>query len=230
MISTVRLQKFLAEAGIASRRKSEELMLPGRVMLNGKRADRLGTLVDPAKDKVQVDGKVVVGKPKVIYAFYKPVGVTSTVADAHAAKTITDFFPEKRVYPVGRLDKISEGLMVVTNDGELANTLAHPRFEHEKEYEVLIEGTTDNISKFGGRFVIDGYRLQPMKVSHVRLISKGKWRLNLTLTEGRKRQIREAARKLGYTVIKLKRVRMGKLRLATLKPGEWRVVSRADIL
>ena len=229
-MAQIRLQKFLAEGGVASRRKAEELIRLGRVMVNGKLVTQMGVLVDPAKDSIRVDGKPIAAKPKVIYAFYKPVGVTSTVADANASKTIADFFPKERVYPVGRLDKISEGLMVITNDGELANLLAHPRFEHEKEYEVILADGSQNIAKFGGRFKVNGEQLQPMRVSHIKSIGKDQWRINLTLKEGKKRQIREVARQLGYSVVRLKRVRIGKLKLATLKPGRWRVISRQDIV
>ncbi len=226
----MRLQKYMAESGVASRRKAEEMIEAGKVSVNGVVVTRMGVLVDPEKDKVAVGGKRVEGQPKVIYAFYKPVGVTSTVVDAHAGQTIADFFPGQRVYPVGRLDKISEGLMVITNDGELANVLAHPRYEHEKEYEVILADGVQDVRRFGGRFVVNGDKLQPMRVSGVRSIGQGQWRINLTLKEGKKRQIREVARKLGYTVVRLKRIRMGRLRLATLKPGKWRVISRSDIL
>lgn len=226
-----RLQKVLAQAGIASRRKAEELITEGLVKVNGKVVTTLGSKVDSARDKIEYDGRLIRKDEPVVYAFYKPAGVTSTMSDPHAKKTIADYFKGKRVYPVGRLDKYSEGLMLVTNDGGLALELTHPRFEHEKEYEVLLQGKAeDNISKFEQRFKIDGYRTQPMKLAGIKKVKDKQWSVGLILKEGRKRQIRKIAEKLGYQVIDLKRVRIGKLRLGDLQPGRWREVGRQDII
>ncbi len=226
-----RLQKILAQAGVASRRKAEELIFKGLVKVNGRVVTTLGSKCDVSKDKVEYNGKLIsLGEP-VIYAFYKPAGVTSTMSDPHAKKTIADFFKGRRVYPVGRLDKYSEGLMLVTNDGDLALTLTHPRYEHEKEYEVLLQGKNDdNIPKLEQRFTIDGYRTQPMKLLEVKQKKEHQWLVGLVLKEGRKRQIRKVAEKLGYQVIDLKRVRIGKLKLGGLEPGRWREVRRQDII
>lgn len=226
-----RLQKVLAQAGITSRRKAEELIAKGLVKVNGKVVTTLGSKVDPAQDKIEYEGQLIKKEEPVIYAFYKPAGVTSTMSDPYAKKTIADYFKGKRVYPVGRLDKYSEGLMLVTNDGDLALELTHPRYEHEKEYEVLLQGKVeDNIPKFEQRFKIDGYRTQPMKLLGADQVRGKQWLVRLVLKEGRKRQIRKIAERLGYQVIDLKRVRMGKLRLGDLQPGRWREVGRRDIL
>jgi len=226
-----RLQKILAQAGIASRRKAEELITQGLVRVNGKIVTTLGTKVDIDKDNIEYNGRLVQLAEPVIYAFYKPAGVTSTMSDPHAKKTIADYFRGKRVYPVGRLDKYSEGLMLVTNDGDLALELTHPRYSHEKEYEVVVRGrSADNIKKFEQRFVLEGYRTQPMRLIGKEQLKKDQWLIKLVLKEGRKRQIRKIAEKLGYQVIDLKRVRMGKLKLGNLTPGEWREVKRQDII
>lgn len=226
-----RLQKILAEAGIASRRKAEELILDGRVKVNGKVVAELGVKADPDHDKIEFNGKLIHKAEPVIYAFYKPAGVTSTMSDPNAKKTIADYFKGKRVYPVGRLDKYSEGLILVTNEGDLALELTHPRYEHEKEYEVIIRGKSDhNIIKFAKRFMLDGYQTQPMRLLHSKQIKPDQWIIQLILKEGRKRQIRKIAEKLGYQVIDLKRTRMGKLKLGDLQPGEWREVKRSDII
>lgn len=226
-----RLQKILAAAGITSRRKAEDLITSGQVKVNGRVVTELGAKADSTQDKIEYNGRIIRRATPIIYAFYKPAGVTSTMSDPHAKKTIADYFRGKRVYPVGRLDKYSEGLILVTNDGDLALELTHPRYEHEKEYEVVIRGrSADNIPKFRERFVLEGYRTMPMRLVHHEQIKKDQWLVDLVLKEGRKRQIRRIAEKLGYQVIDLKRVRMGKLKLGELTPGEWREVRREDIL
>lgn len=216
---------------MASRRKAEALILDGQVKVNGKVVKELGTKADMEKDTIEYAGKIIRPAQKIIYAFYKPAGVTSTMSDPNAKKTIADFFKGRRVYPVGRLDKYSEGLMLVTNDGQLALELTHPRYEHEKEYEVILRGKqADNIPKFRQRFVLEGYRTQPMRLVTHEQIKKDQWLVRLVLKEGRKRQIRKIAEKLGYQVIDLKRIRVGKLLLGKLLPGEYREVKREEII
>lgn len=139
----VRLNKYLAEAGIASRRKADEIIVSGQVRVNGRIVTELGQQIDSLQDEIKYHGRVVKPVDALIFMFNKPVGVTSTMEDRHAEKTIADYFKGVgRVYPVGRLDKDSEGLILVTNDGALANQLTHPRYEHEKEYEVVISRHT----------------------------------------------------------------------------------------
>lgn len=234
-----RLQKVLAAADIASRRKAEELILAGKVKVNGRIVNELGVKVDPDKDQIEFDGRRIRFADPVIYAFHKPVGVTSTVSDRHAEKTVVDFFKKgTRVYPVGRLDKMSKGLMLVTNDGDLAQELTHPKYDHEKEYEVTIKdkGRRDVelvervIDKFAKSYEINGYRTRPMKVNGKKSLRLGVWEIRLALKEGRNRQIRRVAAKLGFDVLSLKRTRIGKLELGELAPGRYRLISRADII
>lgn len=227
-----RLQKFLAQAGVASRRKSEELILAGLISVNGQVVNKLGTKVDDKKDLVEYKNTAVRLQSVIIYMLNKPVGVLSTVMDEHAKKKVVDYLPTTdRIYPIGRLDKDSEGLILLTNNGELANRLMHPRYEHEKEYVVGIVGSSDgNIKKFKNRFKLDGKITQPMKIGKVCRLSGGYWSVNLILKEGKKRQIRRIAEKLGYQVNKLQRIRIGKLKLGNLNPGKWKIVKETDIL
>lgn len=227
----IRLQKFLAEAGIASRRAAENLIAEGKVMIDGVVA-KLGDKLEVGRHKVTVSGREVGGRSeKMIFAFYKPRGVVSTNADKYASKTIADFFTDMpRVFPVGRLDKESEGLILVTNDGTLANQLTHPRYEHEKEYEVELSGQGKDIKNFGKSYQLKTGSIRPMELVFSKKLTNGHWRIGLVLKQGRKRQIREVAEKMGYTVRKLKRVRIGKLKLGNLAPGKWKRVAREDII
>lgn len=223
----IRLNKFLAEAGISSRRQADTLISSGLVKVNGKTIKKLGTQINPAKDTVEFEDKLLKPAKSLLFMFNKPIGVTSTLWDSHAEKTIANYFKDiGRVYPVGRLDKNSEGLILITNDGDLTNKLTHPRYEHEKEYEAIIEGKSDeNIPSFSARFVLTGYKAQPMRIKFVKQINPKRWLVILILKEGRKRQIRRIAEKLGYTIINLKRVRVGKLRLGDLPPGKYKEIN-----
>lgn len=226
-----RINKFLASAGVASRRKADELIAAGLVSVNGKVIKELGTTVDPATDTIKFRGREVKPEKEIIYAFNKPVGVTSTVSDVHAEKTIADFFPKDiRVYPVGRLDKDSCGLILVTNNGELANKLTHPRYEHEKEYEVIVKGDEKKIQQFAKPVKLDGLLTQPIKVKITEKLTGNRYAVSLTLKEGRKRQIRRIAEMLHLQIQELKRVRIGHLRLRDLAPGQYIPVSESDIL
>jgi len=228
----IRLNKYLAEAGVASRRKADEIILTGLVQVNGEVVNKLGILVDPDQDKIEYQGRILHSAEQVIFMFNKPKGVTSTMADPHAAHTIADYFrKEDRVFPVGRLDKDSEGLLLITNNGELANKLMHPSYEHEKEYEVIIEGDSEtNIKKFSQSYRLDGRKTKPMRVKILKKISSTRWLIALILEEGRKRQIRHIATVLGYKVRQLKRVRIGKLKLGRLPLGKYTRVIEKDII
>lgn len=228
----------MAGAGIASRRKADELIQLGQVQINGKTVTDLGVKVELGRDRVEYMGKLVEPTTEsLLFMFNKPVGVTSTMADVHAEKTIADYFKKfGRIYPVGRLDKNSEGLILVTNNGDLANKLTHPKYEHEKEYEVVISsrlGKSDEgdlEKEFSKRFVLDGYKIKPMQAKSVKIISSHKWLVTLVLQEGRKRQIRRIAEMLGYKVVQLKRVRIGKLNLGNLPNGKYKEVNETDII
>lgn len=227
-----RLQKILAKAGFGSRRSCETIISMGRVTINGKAA-KLGDKADPASDRIAVDGHLIQTRQQLVYiALYKPRGVLSSVSSADPRPTVVDLVdaPEK-VYPVGRLDVDSEGLIILTNDGELANHLTHPRYGHEKEYRVLVARRPDEeqLDTWRRGVVLeDGYRTAPAIVRLEATAGKGAW-LNVILREGRKRQIRETGRMLGLPVVKIIRVRIGSLHLGALKPRQWRHLTEEEI-
>jgi 23S rRNA pseudouridine2605 synthase len=227
-----RVQKILARAGYGSRRACEGLIETGRVTVNGKRAV-LGSKADAERDRILVDGQLVSAQPAFIYiALYKPRGVLSTVEAPDPRPTLRDLVdvPE-RVYPVGRLDVDSEGLILLTNDGELANRLTHPRYGHEKEYRVLVARHPDDEQLEvwrKGVVLEDGYKTSPAQVRVDSLAGKGAW-LRVILREGRKRQIREVGSRLGLPVVKIIRIRIGTLQLGGLKPREWRYLTPAEV-
>ncbi|HVM72341.1 MAG TPA: pseudouridine synthase [Anaerolineales bacterium] len=227
-----RLQKILARAGYGSRRSCEELISAGRVRVNGQAAG-LGDKADPAKDKITLDGRPVTQAEKLVYvALYKPRGVISTVSDPELRASVRELVPvEGTLYPVGRLDYDSEGLVLMTNDGDLANKLTHPRYEHEKEYRVLVAKQPDaeqlNLWR-RGVVLEDGFRTGPAGVYVVSKYGKGAW-LDVVLKEGHKRQIREMGIQTGLPVVRIVRVRIGELRLGSLKPKEWRYLTLQEI-
>ncbi len=240
-MGTQRLQKILASAGYGSRRACEEIVRQGRVRVNGRPA-HLGDSADPAQDTITVDGRRVrVQSARTYVALYKPKGVVATLQDERGRQTVRDLVPvEGHLVPVGRLDADSEGLMLLTDDGELTYRLTHPRYEHEKEYEVLVLGRPDEATLERWRRGVnlpdsdvhthDGGRTLPAQVEviHRRPAPEGTW-LRVTMREGRKRQIRRVAGLLGHPVRQLVRVRIGPLRLGDLKPGQWRRLTRQEV-
>lgn len=227
-----RLQKILAYAGYGSRRACEDMITAGRVTVNGQVAC-IGTKADIRSDQIKLDGKLV--KPPEAFqyiAVYKPRGVLSTVTAPDPRPTVRDLVPvQGNLYPVGRLDVDSEGLILLTNDGELANQLTHPRYGHEKEYRVLVARHPDEKQLTvwqRGVVMEDGYRTAPVRVEIESHSGKGTW-LRVIMHEGRKRQIRETCRQIGLPVVSIIRVRIGSLRLGKLKPREWRTLSPAEI-
>jgi len=227
-----RLQKILARAGYGSRRSCEELISAGRVRVNGQ-AVGLGDKADAAKDKITLDGRPITQAETLIYvALYKPRGVISTVSDPELRPAVRDLVPVTgTLYPVGRLDYDSEGLVLMTNDGDLANKLTHPRYEHEKEYRVLVAKQPDaeqlNLWR-RGVVLEDGFHSGPAKVYVVSKHGKGAW-LDVILKEGHKRQIREMGIQTGLPVVRIIRVRIGELRLGNLKPKEWRYLTTQEV-
>lgn len=221
-----RLQKVLARAGLASRRKAEALITQGRVRVNGRVA-QLGMKVSP-NDEITVDGQPFgADGRRVAFAFYKPRGVLSSVGDDRGRKTVIDFFPPiPGLHPVGRLDLESEGLLVVTNDGELTNRLTHPSFGHEKAYRVWSAQGTLGASELQalerGVELDDG----PAQAVVAKVAEGG---CRIVLREGRKRQVRRMLAAVGHRVERLKRERIGKLELGELKPGEYRELSADEI-
>lgn len=229
-----RLQKILAQAGYGSRRACEDFITAGRVRVNGQIAT-LGQKADPAIDKITVDGKPIAAAESLTYiALYKPRMVLSTVESERGdeRQTVRDLVdvPE-HVHPVGRLDFESEGLVLMTNDGDLTNKLTHPRYGHEKEYRVLLARRPDyeqlDVWK-RGVVLEDGYKTAPVDVRFESAQGKGAW-VRVVMGEGRKRQIRETCQQLGLPVVRILRVRIGSLRLGNLKPRQWRYLTRQEI-
>ncbi len=231
-MTTERLQKILAQAGYGSRRACETFITAGRVHVNG-RAAVLGQKADPALDVISVDGKTIGAREQLTYiALYKPRNVISSVDDEVGRRTVRDLVPgSERLYPVGRLDWDSEGLILMTNDGDLTNRLTHPRYGHEKEYRVLLARRPDSqqLETWRRGVVLeDGYKTAPAKVALEAGAGRGAW-LRVTMGEGRKRQIRELAGMLGLPVVRIVRIRIASLRLGNLKPGEWRHLTDVDV-
>jgi pseudouridine synthase len=227
-----RVQKILSEYGIASRRKAEELIKEGRVTVNGQIA-QLGQKADPEKDYIKVDGKLLIKpEPKVYYAFHKPPKVITSLIDPQGRPTIKDFLKgiKFRVYPVGRLDYDSEGLLLLTNDGNIAYKIMHPSSQIEKTYLVKVEGIIENekISKLRKGVKIDGKLAVPVRVSIVKKLKANSW-IRITLHEGRKREIRKMLEKIGHPVIRLIRVSINGVKLGELKPGHYRPLTKEEI-
>ena len=228
-----RLQKVLAKAGYGSRRTCEAMIEEGRVWVNGVPA-HLGDSADPDFDSIELNGERVTGvnAPRIYIALNKPRGVLSDVDSKDPRKNIKELVPEDaHLFAVGRLDFDSEGLILLTNDGELANHLTHPRYEHEKEYEVLVTREPDGAQLATWRRGVvlrDGYKTLPAVVSVLRKAEKGVW-MKVILREGKKRQIREVGALLGLPVARLIRVRLAGLQLGNLKTGEYRYLSPDEI-
>jgi len=227
-----RLQKILAHAGFGSRRSCEDFIIAGRVTVNGQVAT-IGSKADFLTDQIKLDGKLI-KLPEVFQyiMLYKPRGVLSTVSSPDSRITVRDLVPvEGTLYPVGRLDVDSEGLMLLTNDGELANQLTHPRYGHEKEYRVLVARHPDEkqLSAWRDGVVMqDDYRTAPVQVDVESHSGKGTW-MRVIMKEGRKRQIRDTCRQIGLPVVSIIRIRIGSLRLGNLQPKEWRYLTTAEI-
>jgi 23S rRNA pseudouridine2605 synthase len=227
-----RLQKILARAGFGSRRACETLIRMGRVSVNGQIAT-LGSKADPQRDRILVDGQPIsFPEPLVYIALYKPRGVLSTVSSPDPRPTVLDLvdYPG-RLFPVGRLDVDSEGLILLTNDGDLANRLTHPRYGHEKEYRVLVARRPDEKQLEAWRHGVvleDGYKTAPAQVRYEAPAGKGAW-LRVIMREGKKRQIREIGETIGLPVVRIIRVRIGSLQLGSLKPRQWRFLTPQEV-
>ncbi len=226
-----RLQKVLARAGLGSRRACEEIIRQGRVTVDGKVA-HLGQSVDPDREQVQVDGRPLHFPDQPTYLLlHKPPGVLCTVRDTHGRPTVLDLVSTTaRLYPVGRLDRKSEGLLLLTDDGELAYRLTHPRYGVEKEYHVLVEGrpSPETLAHWRSGQVALEERPAPAQVEVLRAEGGDTW-LRVVLHEGRKRQIRLVAEALGHPVRRLIRVRLDGLRLGKLPPGAWRALRPEEV-
>lgn len=227
-----RLHKVLAHAGVESRRAAEEMILAGRVTVNGEVCNVLGTKVDPEHDAITVDGRPIPKRVKRVYIMLnKPAGYITTVYDPESRATVMDLVPRNaRIYPVGRLDANSEGLILLTNDGEFANSLAHPRYAYEKEYHVSVPGTVreEDLQRLRGGVEIDGGMTSPAGARVLSSDGRVTW-LSITIHEGRNRQIRRMLHALGYRVDRLMRVRVGPLWLGSLPRGAFRHLTPAEV-
>lgn len=232
----MRLQKYMAQCGVASRRKSEELIAEGRVCVNGEPVLTPGLQVDPEIDSVTVDGKSIAEDKKIYVLLNKPKGVVSTSADRHADQTVMDLLPIKeRLFTVGRLDKDTEGLLILTNDGDLTFHLTHPSHEFNKTYEGLIKGIPDEkeLKHFaeGVEIEDDDHTLHTTAPASVQVLKtyRSTALLEMIIHEGRKRQIRKMCAAIHHPVIHLKRTAIGSITLKGLKTGEWRYLTEEEI-
>jgi 23S rRNA pseudouridine2605 synthase/23S rRNA pseudouridine2604 synthase len=224
----VRLQKWLASAGVCSRRRGEALIQEGRVAVNGEVVTQLGVKIDPFVDRVAVDGVPVAAEDvaPVYIIVNKPRGVV-TSCEQEGVPVVVDLVDcDARVYPVGRLDKDSTGLVLLTNDGRLHHGLLHPSFDHEKEYEVTVARPIPDgaLSRMAGGMPMMGTRTRPARVRRA-----ARRRFRITLKEGKNRQIRRMVRKVGHHVVTLKRIRMASIRLGNLKEGRWRHLTAREV-
>ncbi|PJA27860.1 MAG: hypothetical protein CO189_05800 [candidate division Zixibacteria bacterium CG_4_9_14_3_um_filter_46_8] len=233
MPQIIRLNAFLAHCGVCSRRNADQLISEGRIKVNGNITNVLGTKINVTTDEVELDGKAVrLSKRRAYYALNKPVGVITTMDDPEGRKTVGDYISEIGVhlYPVGRLDYDSEGLLLLTNDGEIAFRVQHPRYEIVKDYVVGLNRPLENegrASILKGVMLDDGF----CRIRSIKSLGKSEPspEFQIEITEGRKRIIRRLFEQVGYEVISLKRIRVGCIRLGRLKSGAWRTLRPAEI-
>lgn len=237
-IKEMRIQKYLSEQGIMSRRSAEDAVIRGKVLINGIKA-ATGQKVIPEIDEIMVDNVLIAYKPlkenkKIYIMLYKPAGIVTTMSDEQDRQCISDIIKKEeigeRIYPVGRLDMYSEGLLVLTNDGETANKLMHPKNQISKIYHALIKSELDGetIKKLAEPIEIDDRKTSPAKIDVIEL-KNGRTKLKIEIFEGRNRQIRRMCENLNLIVLKLKRVCVGKLNIGTLKSGQWRYLNKNEI-
>jgi 23S rRNA pseudouridine2605 synthase len=227
-----KVQKILSETGVASRRKAEELIREGRVTVNG-RTTQIGDRADPSRDHIKVDGRrVTIPSSKIYILVHKPKGVVTTVDDPEGRKTVLDLLPtsNRRLFPVGRLDYDAEGLILLTDDGDLAHRLSHPSFHIPRTYRVKVKGkpTPVEIRRLSQGIHLEDGRTAPCRVGSLKETEENSW-LEMILYEGRNRQVKRMWEKLGYPVLKLKRVGFAGLSLARLQPGEYRTLRPAEV-
>ena len=228
----MRLNKFLSSSGVASRRKCDELILEGKVEVNGKVVNTLGIKIDEKKDKVKVGGKVIKLPSSFVYIkLNKPKGYACTASDEKGRKTIYDLVEcEERLFSIGRLDYDTEGLIILTNDGNFANQVAHPRYKMEKEYRVTVEGEIkeSELAVMRKGVVVEGQRMPAARVEWLSF-ENGFTKLSVIIDEGQNRQIRRMFEAIGHQIKLLKRVRIGEVRLGGLKRVEYRDLTEAEL-
>ncbi len=229
-----RLQKILAQAGAASRRGAEKMILAGRIKVNGQVVNTLGVKADPVKDRIELDGRPLkAAEDAAYYILYKPVGYITSLKDPQGRPTVTEFLKrlKVRVYPVGRLDYDTEGLLILTNDGELARRLMHPSFHVPKTYRVKVRGhpSESSLNRLAaGEVVLGNRRVAPVELEVIKKGSDRAWLL-MTLIEGRHHQVKRMCSRIGHPVLKLKRIAYGPLTLKGLKPGNIRPLKVFEI-
>ena len=229
-----RLQKYMASCGVASRRRSESMIQEGKVKVNGEVVTQLGTKIDPEQDIVEVNGKRVLPlEIKTTVVLNKPAGYVTTAHDQFNRPSVVDLvdIPGVRLFPIGRLDYQTTGLLLLTNDGDLSYTLTHPKKQVKKVYQALVKGaiTLENVRQLEEGIVLDdGYKTAPAKVN-VLSVRGGVSKVEITIHEGKNRQVRRMMDQLNLPVLKLKRVQEGPLRLGTLAEGKYRVLSEKEV-
>ncbi len=236
--ASIRLNKFIAQCGITSRRGADDLVFKGKVSINGIIAESPGIKVDPVKDTIEVEGNTVQLPRKAVdrtILLHKPVEIVTTAKDPQGRNTVLDLLPynirQLRPFPVGRLDFFSEGLLLLTTDGELCYRLTHPKYHLPKVYQVTIRGNVpEHVLKSwkAGITLDDGTKLAPIKVLQKHSVA-GNQQLELTLIQGVNRQIRRMCKEKGLTILKLRRVKQGPINLGKLKRGEWRELTKEEL-
>ena len=231
----IRLQKYLASAGVASRRKCEELILDGKIEVNGQIITELGTKIDPKKDEVKYNGKIVKSEEEKVYILLnKPIGYVTTAKEQFGRDMVLDLVKvNKRIVPVGRLDMYTSGALILTNDGEFVNKLTHPSHEIDKTYNVTVKGIVtkeeiENLKK--GVLIDDDYITKPAKVKILKIDEEKKIsRIQKTIHEGKNRQVRKICESIGKKVLALHRCKIGNIDVKSLKLGEWRYLSKKEV-
>ncbi len=229
----IRLNKFLAQAGVASRREVDKMIVEGRITVNGGVVRILGTKIDDEKDRVELDGKRVEKEGGMVYLMLnKPPGYLVTLKDPFKRPTIKELLPslKERIYPVGRLDYDSEGLLLLTNNGELAHRLAHPRYRVPKNYVVEVKGVpgSSKISRLEKGITMDGKKTAPARIARLSGSLK-KTLLRIEIYEGRKREVKRMFEAVGHRVLRLKRIGFGGIRLGKLQTGKWRFLTQKEV-
>ena len=230
----IRLQKFLAECGIASRRKAEEYIIEGRVKVNGKIQTELGTKINPEVDKVYFDEELIIKNDEKVYILLnKPIGYVTTVKDQFNRDTVMDLVKiDKKVVPVGRLDMYTSGALILTNDGGFVYKVTHPKHEVDKTYNVTIKGdiSIDEIEMLRKGVIIDGYKTKSAKVRILKKVEdKNLTRIEVIIHEGRNRQIRKMFKSINKSVVALHRSKIGNISVNDMKIGKWRYLSQDEV-
>jgi len=229
-----RLQKIMAQAGVASRRKCEEFILAGRVKVNGIVVRELGFKADPLNDEIEVDGKIIARERPVYFLLNKPIGYITSVTDPQGRKTVLDLMNrvQERIYPVGRLDYDTSGLLLLTNDGEFANHIMHPRHELDKVYEAVVKGRMEEraLARLRQGVMLEDGMTAPAEAVRLRYQEKeGTSVIQLTIHEGRNRQVRRMCEAVGHPVVKLKRIRLAFLTLDGVPEGKYRPLTGEEV-